>query len=85
MREQRQRIGRRPAAYQPPPEYPKILYHCRTGQMRKVYSTEEEVSAGPEWGAAQTDLRQSRKPMIDDGRTSFEIPYEPIEQQGTGK
>jgi hypothetical protein len=50
--------------------------------MRKVYSAEEEATAGPEWGAAQTDVKFSRKPMIDDGRAPFEIPYEPIESQG---
>lgn len=82
MREPKQRIGRRPAAYSPPPDYPKLLYHCRTGQMRKVYSADEEAAIGPEWGPAQTDVKISRKPMIDDGRVPFEIPYDPIESQG---
>jgi hypothetical protein len=82
MREPKQRIGRRPAAYFTPQEFPKLLYHCQTGQIRKVYSADEEEKAGAEWGPPQLDVRTSRKPMIDDNAPPrAECPVVPIELQ----
>lgn len=82
MREPKQRVGRRIAAHQPPLEFPKLLYHCVTGQIRKVYSADEESAAGPEWGAPQMDVKYSRKPMIDERPARPDLPFVPIEQQG---
>lgn len=74
------RVGRRPASPSIPQEYPKLLYHARTGQARKVYSAADEAGLGPEWGMAQTDVKFSRQPMIDEGRSTR--PVLPIDITG---
>jgi hypothetical protein len=80
MRSPRQRIGRRPAAYSIPQDFPKLLYHARTGQARKVYSAADEAELGPEWGPPQTDVKFSRQPLIDEGRP--ERPVLPVDITG---
>lgn len=41
----------------PSREYPKLLYNRLTGVSRSVDTIEEEQALGPDWGAAQPDVR----------------------------
>lgn len=61
MTETKQRVGRRQALSRHA-EYPKLVYHAITGQMRRILSAAEEADLGPEWGPAQTDVRYSKTP-----------------------
>jgi len=55
------RVGRRMSPSLPA-EYPKLLYHCRTGQIARVLSASDEINLGPEWGPPQTDVRYPKTP-----------------------
>lgn len=44
----------------PSHDYPKALYNRLTGVSRTVETAEEEQALGPDWGAAQTDVRYPR-------------------------
>ena len=57
------------ASYRPL-EYPKLLYHQSTGQMRHVLSAAEEATLGPEWGLAQMDVkfRKTHPPIMPEAK-----------------